>query len=107
MAYCIYRSEDGTYFHATNTLTDDEIHAYKLHPETFFAVVKDDQSAKQKLWLTGSNFFFKSYQHTSKEKLLELWPVRRTLGNWRSNRSATLPSRIASAWPSTPIAETR
>jgi hypothetical protein len=71
MAWCIYRSEDGGYFHATNTLTDDEVHAYKLHPETFFGVVKDNQTRKAETAVDWFDFFFKSYQHTPKEKLLK------------------------------------
>jgi hypothetical protein len=71
MAHCIYRTTAGTYVHYTNTLTDDEIHAYKLHPETFFGVEKDNQTKKAETVVDWFDFLFKSYQHTSKEKLLE------------------------------------
>ena len=59
------------YLHETNTLTDDEINAYRLHPETFFAVVKNNQTRKAETVVELFDFLFETYQHTPKEKLLE------------------------------------
>jgi hypothetical protein len=57
--------------HCTNTLTDDEVHAYRLHPQTFFGVVKDNVNREAKTVIELFDFMFETYQHTSKEKLLE------------------------------------
>jgi hypothetical protein len=73
VAYCIYCTRAGAYFGATNTLTDDEIEAYKLHPKTFFGVVDENAARGQARTVVELfDFLFETYQHTSKEKLLEL-----------------------------------
>jgi hypothetical protein len=71
IAYCIYRTETGLYVNYTNTLTDDEVLAYRLHPQTFFGVVKDSATRKAETVIDWFDFLFESYQHTSKEKMLE------------------------------------
>ena len=72
IAHCIYRTTAGHYVHYTNTLTDDEMQAYKLHPETFFGVVKDNVARKAETVVDWFDFLFESYRHTPKERLLEL-----------------------------------
>ncbi|MGZ5928992.1 MAG: hypothetical protein ACXWLX_07220, partial [Rhizomicrobium sp.] len=71
IAYCIYRTADGIFVHYSNTLTDDEVSAYKLHPETFFGVVKKNGTRSADGPVEFFDFLFESYQRTSKEKLLE------------------------------------
>jgi hypothetical protein len=71
IAYCVYRTKTGTYVNYTNTLTDDEILAYRLHPDTFFGVVKDNPTRKAETVIDWFDFLFETYQHASKEKLLE------------------------------------
>jgi hypothetical protein len=71
VAHCIYRTREGLHVHCTNTLTDDEVHAYRLHPQTFFGVVKDNVNREAKTVIELFDFMFETYQHTSKEKLLE------------------------------------
>lgn len=70
-AFCTYRSESGEYFHGTNKLTDDEVSAYRLHPETFFGAIKSDNTRKVETAVEFFDFVFETYQHTPKEKLLE------------------------------------
>jgi hypothetical protein len=66
----------GVYQTATNNfmvtcpLTDAEFAAWKRHPETFFGEVRQ-QSKGVKNWLELAKFFYESYQHTAREKLLE------------------------------------
>ena len=72
IAYCVYRTRAGLYVHHSSTLTDDEIQAYGLHPKTFFGVVDENAGRPQvKTVVDWFDFLFESYQHTSKEKLLE------------------------------------
>jgi hypothetical protein len=71
-AYCVYRTRAGVSVNYTNTLTDDEIEAYKLHPATFFGIVDDNAARGQvKTVIDWFDFLFESYQYSSKEKLLE------------------------------------
>lgn len=55
---------------ASNPLTDAEMAAYRLHPETFFGEVSN-QSRTAKNWLELGSFFYETYRHTPKEQLLE------------------------------------
>jgi hypothetical protein len=72
MAHCVYRTRAGLYVHCTNTLTDDELEAYRLHPATFFGVIDENAARGQvKTVVEMFDFLFESYRHTSKEKLLE------------------------------------
>jgi hypothetical protein len=71
LAHCIYRTREELYVHCSNTLTDDEVRAYKLHPQTFFGVVKDNATRKAETVIDLFDFMFETYQHTPKEKLLE------------------------------------
>jgi hypothetical protein len=72
IAHCIYRTRDGVYAHYTNTLTDDEIQAYKLHPKTFFGAIDHNAArGKAETIVDWFDFLFETYEHTSKEKLLE------------------------------------
>jgi hypothetical protein len=71
LAHCVYRTSAGLHVHCTNTLTDDEIAAYRLHPHTFFGVVKDNGPQKADTVMELFDFMFETYQHTPKEKLLE------------------------------------
>jgi hypothetical protein len=72
ITYCIYRTRAGVCANYTNTLTDDEIHAYRLHPKTFFGVVDHNAArGKAETVVDWFDFLFETYQHTSKEKLLE------------------------------------
>jgi len=71
IAHCVYRTRGGVHIHYTNTLTDDEVLAYRLHPQTFFGVVKDNATRKAETVVDLFDFLFETYHHTSREKLLE------------------------------------
>jgi hypothetical protein len=70
-AFCTYRTRMGAYFLGTNTLTDDEVQAYKLHPTTFFGIVQDNATRTATTPVEWFDFLFETYQHSSKEKILE------------------------------------
>ena len=66
----IYRLEDGRNIIATCPLTEDELAAYQKHPDTFFGVYRE-QCRKAETPLDLFDFFFETYEHATKEKLLE------------------------------------
>jgi hypothetical protein len=66
----IYRLEDGRTIIATCPLTEDELAAYQKYPDTFFGVYRE-QGRKAETPLDLFDFFFETYKHTTKEKLLE------------------------------------
>ena len=70
-AHCIFRTKAGVYVHYINTLTNDELDAYRLHPQTFFGVVQDDPTRRSETVVDWFDFLFETYEHTPKEKLLE------------------------------------
>lgn len=66
----VYKLEDGRSIMVTCPLTDDELAAYKKHPDTFFGVYKE-QGRKAETPLELFDFFYDVYKKTDKEKLLE------------------------------------
>ena len=70
LVYGVYQTESGQQLIATVPLTDQELSAYKGYPDTFFGVLKkQNTSAKDPLDLY--DFFYNCYKNSSKEKLLE------------------------------------
>lgn len=70
LAWGVYKTEDGRNIIATCPITDDELSAYKKHPDTFFGVYKKaNRQVKDPLDLF--DFFYNTYRNTPKEKLLE------------------------------------
>jgi hypothetical protein len=75
-AYGIYRCADGRQLICANDLTDAELATCKRSPETFFGVFKD-VSAQITGPLEAYDFFWRTYENTTKEKLVEFtsqWP---------------------------------
>lgn len=70
LIYGIYESRDGKHFMATTPMTDDELAAWKRHPETFFGEVRHIGGHMDN-WLELAKFLYQTYQHTEREKLLE------------------------------------
>jgi hypothetical protein len=70
LAWGVYATDDGRRFIVTCPMTEDELAAYRRHPDTFFGVVQE--VAKQ---LSNPvemyDFFFSTYSQASREKLLE------------------------------------
>ena len=74
--YGIYRLKDGKQVICTNPLADDELHAYKRHPDTFFGVpLSQAKQANNPLELY--DFFYESHRNSPKEKLLEFLKNRK------------------------------
>ena len=70
IAYGFYRTEDARNLMASCPLTDDELTAYREHPETFFGVLKPNPKPITDA-LELYDCFIAQYRHTPKEKLLE------------------------------------
>jgi hypothetical protein len=66
----IYRLEDGTRAIYSCPLSEDELRAYRKHPDTFFGVFKQvNRQANTPLEMY--DFFYESYNKTSKALLLD------------------------------------
>jgi SEC-C motif len=65
----VYQTDTGD-FMVTHPLTDAEFAAWKRHPETFFGEIRQ-HSRKAENWLELAKFFYETYQHTPRDKLLE------------------------------------
>ena len=55
---------------ATSPLTREELEDYRRYPDTFFDVVTPVTS-RARTFVEKCDFLFKTYQHSSREKLLE------------------------------------
>jgi len=92
LAYCIFKFEDGRTHIMTAPLTDNEITAYRRHPDTFFGIDKH-VSKKNKNPLEMYDFLFQTYKSTPKEKLLEFMknnPDYETLQNETQEKLAEI-----------------
>lgn len=70
-AYGIYRLDDNRRIIASVPLTDNELAAYEKYPETFFGIIDKNAGRHCKDIIDWYDFFYESYQHTPKEKLLD------------------------------------
>lgn len=70
LAYGIYELEDGRRVIATNPLTAEELADYRRYPDTFFNAITP-VAAKAHTFVEKCDFLFKTYQHSTREKLLE------------------------------------
>lgn len=61
---------NGQLHHIRGPLSDLELEAWKLHPETFFGEVKKN-TLQVGSWLELARFMFETYQHTSREVLID------------------------------------
>lgn len=66
----VYETAAGEHILAQSPLTDEEFAAWKLHPETFFGEIRPARREVTN-WLELAEFFYETYQHTPREKLLE------------------------------------
>jgi hypothetical protein len=70
LAYGAYATDDGRRLMVSCPVTEDELAAYRRHPDTFFGVVQEvpkQLSNPVDLY----DFFFSTYSKSSREKLLE------------------------------------
>lgn len=70
LAYGIYELDDGRKVVATCPLTPEELDDYRRYPDTFFDAVTP-VAAKARTFVEKCDFLFKTYQHSTREKLLE------------------------------------
>ena len=70
-AYLVISTENGTNHIVLADLSDDEIAAYRSHPQTFFGRVEPVQK-KTEDPLALYEFFIKGYRKTPRDRLLEL-----------------------------------
>lgn len=66
--YGLYRLDDGGHVMCKNDMTDQEYEAYRQHPDTFFGRHKPKNKGSSPLDLY--DFFYDTYQNSSKEQLL-------------------------------------
>lgn len=66
--YGIYRLSDGTGIIATNELTDAEQTAFKMHPDTFFGVSRDEQR-KIADSVDLYDAMYETYKHSTRDKI--------------------------------------
>lgn len=70
LAYGVYRLNDGTGVIATCPLTSEELADYNRYPETFFGAITP-APRKAKTFIEKCDFLFETYQHSTRESLLE------------------------------------
>lgn len=70
LAWGVYSLENGQQVIATSPMSDAEIQAYRQYPDTFFGTLMLG-AKRSKTPIDLYDFFFSSYQHTPKERLLE------------------------------------
>jgi hypothetical protein len=70
LAWGVYSLENGQQVIATSPMSDAEIQAYRQYPDTFFGTLLPG-AKRSKTPIDLYDFFFSSYQHTPKERLLE------------------------------------
>lgn len=70
LVYGGYQLEDGRSIIASSPITDEELLAYRRYPDTFFGVYRK-QGRKIENPLDLFDFFYGSYRHTDRAKLLE------------------------------------
>ena len=66
----VYETMDGRHVMATTSLTESEVLAWKLHPDTFFGEVRP-QTKTANNWLELCEFFHSTYKTTERSKLLD------------------------------------
>jgi hypothetical protein len=93
-AACFMRRADGTGVMVNIDLSEDELDAWKRHPDTFFGELRPHHPpAKNAMDLY--EFFHSTYTNTPKEKLLELMAHHHNLAELRELTQAELAKRYA------------
>jgi hypothetical protein len=65
----VYRLRSGQRLMVSHELTERELRAWRLHPETFFGQIEERNEQPQN-WCELAHFFYRSYKKTPKETLL-------------------------------------
>ena len=69
-AYGVYQLDDGSRIIATSPLTDAELEDYRRYPDTFFGTITP-AAGSARTFVEKCDFLFSTYQHSTREKLLE------------------------------------
>ena len=70
LVFGVYELEDGRKIISSCPITDQELSAYRKYPDTFFGIYKP-AGRKLRDGLDMFDFLYETYQHSSREKLLE------------------------------------
>lgn len=92
--YCALSFDDGKSAIYTWPLSDLETEAWRKHPDTFFGEV-GQRTTRADTPLELYDFFLNSYQHTSRERLLELMDGAQDIAKLREFDQPTLASLYA------------
>ena len=93
-AACFMRRADGTRVMINIDLSEDELDAWKRHPDTFFGELRPHHPpAKNAMDLY--EFFHSSYSNTPKEKLLEFMAHNQSIAELRKLTQPELAKRYA------------
>jgi hypothetical protein len=101
-AVCFMRRADGTRVMVNIDLSQDELDAWKCHPDTFFGELRPHHPpAKNAMDLY--EFFHSSYVNTPKERLLELMAHHHEIAELRELPQPELTKRYAYALTATVV----
>jgi len=81
--YGAYRLEDGRRVIATTPISQDELVAYRKHPDTFFGRIKKENNKKTKDLVDMYDFFWETYSKSTKENLLEFMKDHRDIETFK------------------------
>lgn len=76
--YCTYELLDGTHCLCTDQLNDNELAAYKMHPETYFGALEENHGEIKDL-LGWYDFFWESCKDCSKKQMIEFFAHRKNI----------------------------
>jgi len=83
LVYGIYQLDGGSRIIATSPLTSEELEEYRRYPETFFDVIIP-ATASARTFVEKCDFLFKTYQHSTRENLLEFMATAPDIEHLRS-----------------------
>ncbi len=83
LVYGIYQLDGGSRIIATSPLTSEELEEYRRYPETFFDVIIP-ATASARTFVDKCDFLFKTYQHSTRENLLEFMATASDIEHLRS-----------------------
>lgn len=87
--YGVYQLAGGNQIICTNPMTEDELLAYKIYPDTFFGVPLT-QGKKVNYPLELYDFFYENHKNTPRDKLLEFMKNRSDLENLKNQSDKEL-----------------
>ena len=104
-AACFMRRADGTRVMVNIDLNEDELEAWKRHPDTFFGELRPHHPPTKNA-MDLYEFFHSSYSNTRKEKLLELMAQHQNIAELRKLTQPELAKRYAYALAATVAEDT-